>query len=52
MLQGYRNRYSGLRDFVTETEPTFREDILATVPVDDLLVLPVTALAEYWTSTA
>ncbi len=52
VLQGYRNRYSGLRDFVTETEPTFREDILATVPVDDLLVLPVTALAEYWASTA
>ncbi|MFV2039445.1 MAG: SIS domain-containing protein, partial [Acidimicrobiales bacterium] len=49
VLQGYRNRYSGLRDFVTETEPTFREDLLATVPVADLLVLPITALADCWT---
>ncbi|MGI9621675.1 MAG: SIS domain-containing protein, partial [Acidimicrobiales bacterium] len=48
VLQGYRNRYSGLRDFVTETEPTFREDLLATVPVSDLLVLPITVLAEHW----
>ena len=51
VLQGYRNRYSGLRDFVTETEPTFREDLLATVPVSDLLVLPITTLAEWWTKT-
>ena len=51
VLQGYRNRYSGLRDFVTEPEPTFREDLLSTVPVSDLLVLPITALAERWTKT-
>jgi glucosamine--fructose-6-phosphate aminotransferase (isomerizing) len=50
VLQGYRNRYAGLRDFVTETEPTFREDLLASVPVDDLLSLPITSLAEYWTA--
>jgi len=50
VLQGYRNRYSGLRDFVTETEPTFREDLLSTIPVADLLVLPITALAEHWAS--
>ena len=50
VLQGYRNRYSGLRDFVTETEPTFREDLLGSVPVADLLVLPITQLAEYWTN--
>ncbi len=48
VLQGYRNRYSGLRDFVTETEPTFRDDVLANVPVADLLVLPITALADHW----
>ena len=28
-LQGYRNRWSALRDAVLETEPTFREDLLA-----------------------
>lgn len=50
VLQGYRNRYSGLRDFVTETEPTFREDVLATVPTIDLLARPVTVLAEHWTA--
>ena len=38
--QGYRNRYSALRDAVTETEPTFREDLLATMPVVDLLTEP------------
>ncbi len=52
VLQGYRNRYSGLHDFVTETEPTFREDLLADVPVADLLVLPITSLAEYWSRSA
>ena len=29
VLQGYRNRWSALRDAVPETEPTFREDLLA-----------------------
>ena len=37
-LQGYRNRWSALRDAVLETEPTFREDLLAAVPAVDLLV--------------
>ncbi|HKY67971.1 MAG TPA: SIS domain-containing protein, partial [Acidimicrobiales bacterium] len=32
MLQGYRNRYAVLRDAVLETEPTFREDLLADIP--------------------
>ena len=32
-LQGYRNRWSALRDAVLETEPTFREDLLAEVPI-------------------
>ena len=31
-LQGYRNRWSALRDAVLETEPTFREDLLPEVP--------------------
>ena len=37
MLQGYRNRYAVLRDAVLETEQTFREDLLADIPVDVLL---------------
>ncbi len=48
VLQGYRNRYSALRDHVTESEPSFRDDLLATVPVVDLLVRPVSELAELW----
>ena len=48
VLQGYRNRYSALRDVVTETEPTFREDLLADISVVDLLTLPVPELADRW----
>ncbi|GAG00659.1 unnamed protein product [marine sediment metagenome] len=48
VLQGYRNRYAGLRDAVTETEPTFRDDRLAEIPVVDLLTDPVLALADRW----
>jgi glucosamine--fructose-6-phosphate aminotransferase (isomerizing) len=47
-LQGYRNRWSALRDAVLETEPTFREDLLATVPAADLLVEPIRELADRW----
>jgi glucosamine--fructose-6-phosphate aminotransferase (isomerizing) len=48
VLQGYHSRYSVLRDHVTESEPTFREDVLETIPVVDLLVRPVSDLAEIW----
>ncbi len=48
VLQGYRHRYSALRDAVTETEPTFREDILADQSVSDLLTLPINDLADRW----
>jgi glutamine---fructose-6-phosphate transaminase (isomerizing) len=47
-LQGYRNRWAALRDAVLETEPTFREDLLAKVPAADLLVLPIAELADHW----
>jgi glucosamine--fructose-6-phosphate aminotransferase (isomerizing) len=47
-LQGYRNRWSALRDAVLETEPTFREDILTAVPAADLLVEPIRELADRW----
>ena len=48
VLQGYRNRYAALEDAVTETEPTFRDDLLADVPVVDLLTEPVNDLADRW----
>ncbi|CAN5791816.1 hypothetical protein BH24ACT3_BH24ACT3_01360 [soil metagenome] len=48
VLSGYRNRYSALKDAVTETEPTFRDDLLATIPVVDLLTEPVHVLADRW----
>ncbi len=49
-LQGYRNRWSALRDAVLETEPTFREDLLTEVPAADLLVEPIRELADRWRS--
>ena len=49
-LQGYRNRWSALRDAVLETEPTFREDLLAEVSAADLLVEPIRELADRWRS--
>lgn len=48
VLQGYRDRYSALRDLVTETEPTFRDDVLGEIPVADLLISSIQALAEQW----
>ncbi|HEX5365219.1 MAG TPA: SIS domain-containing protein [Acidimicrobiales bacterium] len=48
VLQGYRNRYAVLRDAVLETEPTFREDLLAGIPVEVLLTEPINQLADRW----
>jgi glutamine---fructose-6-phosphate transaminase (isomerizing) len=50
VLSGYRGRLTALRDAVTETEPTFRDDLLAEVPVEELLTLPVSVLADRWRS--
>lgn len=50
VLQGYRNRYAAIRDAVTETEPSFREDLLADQTVIDLLTLDTAKLAERWRS--
>ena len=50
VLRGYRNRYAALQDQVTETEPTFRDDLLADLDLGDLLTEPVAALAEHWRS--
>ena len=48
VLRGYRNRYSALYDAVVETEEVFREDLLATEHVADLLTLPINVLADRW----
>jgi glutamine---fructose-6-phosphate transaminase (isomerizing) len=48
VLQGYQGRYGALKDAVTETEPTFDDALLATIPVIDLLTEPVYVLAERW----
>ncbi|MCU1486044.1 MAG: glucosamine 6-phosphate synthetase, contains amidotransferase and phosphosugar isomerase domain [Actinomycetia bacterium] len=48
VLDGYQTRLAALRDAVTEIEPTFRDEVLADVPVVDLLVEPVHVLAERW----
>lgn len=48
ILQGYQNRYTKLYDFVTETEPTFRSDLLSTIALEDLLISPIPELAELW----
>ena len=47
---GYQGRFSALKDAVTETEPTFRDDLLGTLSVVDLLTEPVNVLADRWRS--
>ena len=46
VLQGYGNRYAAVRDAVCETEPDLRDDLLAEVPVVDLLTDPVPDVAD------
>ena len=48
VLQGWDRRYDRLVDWVTETEGGFRDDLLAEIPVVDLLTIPVSELAERW----
>jgi glucosamine--fructose-6-phosphate aminotransferase (isomerizing) len=48
VLTGYRNRYNAIVDAVTEQQPTFDDDVLAEVPLVDLLVEPVHVLAAHW----
>tara|TARA_B100000959_G_scaffold65849_2_gene69963 strand:- start:786 stop:3026 length:2241 start_codon:yes stop_codon:yes gene_type:complete len=46
VLHGYRNRYDEIRDAVCETESHLRDDRLADLPVEDLLVDPVGGIAD------
>jgi len=49
MLSAYwDDRYAALVDAVTEREPEFNDDVLATIPAFDLLVQPVHVLAQHW----
>ncbi|QYG91611.1 SIS domain-containing protein [Iamia sp. SCSIO 61187] len=48
VLEQYRTRLSALHDAVTETEPTFRDDLLGEIPMIELLTSPVYVLAERW----
>jgi len=48
VLQGYDNRYERLKDWVMETEGTFREDRLGEMSVADLLILPISDAADLW----
>jgi len=50
VLESYRGRYAALKDAVTETEPTFRDDILGTIAPIELLTVPVNVLADRWRS--
>ena len=50
LLSGYRERYSGLRDLVLKRAPVFDDQVLAELPVEDLLIDPVSQLAERWQS--
>ena len=51
VLESYRGRYAALKDAVTETEPTFRDDLLGEQAVVELLTTPVNVLADRWRST-
>jgi len=48
VLEGYRERYAALRDAVMETEPSFRDDVLATIGIVELMTEPIADLARYW----
>jgi glucosamine--fructose-6-phosphate aminotransferase (isomerizing) len=48
VLQGYDGRYDRLVDWVTETEGSFRDDRLAELPVADLLITPISDMADHW----
>lgn len=50
VLEAYRGRYAALRDAVTETEPTFRDDLLGELEPLDILTVPVNVLADQWRS--
>ncbi len=50
VLNGYDRRYDRLVDWVSETEGAFDERLLGELPVDELLIEPISDAAEHWRS--
>jgi glucosamine--fructose-6-phosphate aminotransferase (isomerizing) len=50
VLQGYDNRFDRLVDWVSETEGDFDLHRLGEIPVDDLLIAPISETADLWRS--
>ena len=50
VLQGYDNRYDRLVDWVSETEGDFDATRLGDLPVDVLLIAPISETADLWRS--
>ena len=48
VLQGYDRRYDRLVDWVSETEGSFDESMLAEMPVAELLIEPISDTADHW----
>jgi glucosamine--fructose-6-phosphate aminotransferase (isomerizing) len=48
VLQGYDRRYDRLVDWVSETEGSFDERLLGELPVEDLLIEPISDTADHW----
>jgi glucosamine--fructose-6-phosphate aminotransferase (isomerizing) len=52
LLSDYRERYTGLRDQVLKKAPKFDDRLLAELSIEDLLIDPLSQLAERWRSGA
>ncbi len=50
VLVGYDRRYDRLVDWVSETEGAFDDQLLGELPVDDLLIEPISDTADHWRS--
>jgi glucosamine--fructose-6-phosphate aminotransferase (isomerizing) len=50
VLQGYDRRYDRLVDWVSETEDHFDDRLLGELPVDELLIEPISDAADHWRS--
>jgi glutamine---fructose-6-phosphate transaminase (isomerizing) len=48
VLNGYDRRYDRLVDWVSETEGAFDERLLGELPVEELLIDPISDAAEHW----
>jgi hypothetical protein len=51
VLQAYRGRYDEIRDAVLETESSFDEVALTSIPLDELLTRPAVVVADRWRTT-